>query len=282
MSPTPARLIIKCPDTFGIVAAVASFLTQLNCNIVHADQHSSDVQGGEFFMRIEFTAALAPEILRGAFSEVARRFEMEWHMSFGERKRMAILVSKYDHCMIDLLWRQRSGELEVDIPLIISNHSDLQKDADFFGIPFVHLNITKENKLEQEEYIHQLLLRHQVDFAVLARYMQILSSGLVSRWLHKIINIHHSFLPAFVGAKPYHSAYKRGVKLIGATAHYVTDDLDEGPILEQDIVRVSHRQDVADLVRLGRDIERQVLSRAVKWHLEERVLVHGNKTIVFV
>jgi len=276
-----ARLTVTCPDAFGIVAAVASFLTQLNCNITHADQHSSDPTGGTFFLRIQFETELAPELLRTAFHEVARRFDMSWRMSFGERQRMAILVSKYDHCMLDLLWRQRSGELEADIPLVMSNHTELEGDVAFFNLPFAHLPVTKDTKQAQEEQVHELLLEHRVDFIVLARYMQILSPWIVSRWRHKIINIHHSFLPAFIGAKPYHSALERGVKLIGATAHYVTDDLDEGPIIEQDIVRVSHKDSIGDLVRMGRDIERQVLSKAVKWHLEERIVVYGNKTVVF-
>lgn len=279
--PQIARLLMSCPDQPGVVAAVASFLTAQNCNIVSAGQHSTNHRDGEFFMRMEFEFDANPDILKGAFAAIAKRFNMHWQMSFGTRKRMAVLVSKYDHCFLDLLWRQRKGDLDVDIPLIISNHPDLKSDAEFFGIPFYHFHITKANKIEQEEKIHQLMVEHQVDFAVLARYMQIISPELVKKWPAKLINIHHSFLPAFIGAKPYHSAFERGVKIIGATAHYVTNDLDEGPIIEQDVVRVSHREDIEDLVRLGRDIERQVLARAVKWHLEERIVVYGNKTVVF-
>ncbi|WP_034338338.1 formyltetrahydrofolate deformylase [Deinococcus misasensis] len=277
-----ARLLIHCPDQPGIVAAVSGFLTQQGCNIIHADQHATAKSGGEFFMRIEFERGKASgDILKGAFQAIGDQFSMVWSMSFDEVKRMAILVSKYDHCLLDLLWRQRRGELDVEIPLIISNHPDLQKDAEFFGVPFYHLPVTKNNKQEQEQRIHELMLEHRVDFAVLARYMQILSPELVGKWPNRIINIHHSFLPAFIGAKPYHSAFQRGVKIIGATAHYVTNDLDEGPIIEQDVVRVSHRQAIEELVRLGGDIERQVLARAVRWHVEERILVYANKTVVF-
>lgn len=277
-----ARLLIHCPDQPGIVAAVSGFLTQQGCNIIHADQHATLKTGGEFFMRIEFERGIAsPEILKGAFQAIGDQFSMVWRMGFDEVKRMAVLVSKYDHCLLDLLWRQRRGDLEVEIPLIISNHPDLRQDAEFFGVPFYHLPVTRDTKQEQEQRVHELMAEHNVDFAVLARYMQILSPTLIGKWPNKIINIHHSFLPAFIGAKPYHSAFNRGVKIIGATAHYVTNDLDEGPIIEQDVVRVSHRQAIEELVRLGGDIERQVLARAVRWHIEDRVLVHDNKTVVF-
>ncbi|MBB6097738.1 formyltetrahydrofolate deformylase [Deinobacterium chartae] len=278
----PARLLISCPDQPGIVAAVSGLLTQIGCNIIHADQHSTDPTGGRFFMRMVFEPmGVSRTVVAGAFEAVARRFDMQWTLSYGERRRMAVLVSKYDHCLIDLLWRRRRGDLEVDIPLIVSNHPDLEKDARFFGVPFYHLEINRENKRAQEDRMHEMFLEHGVDFVVLARYMQIVSPEMVARWPSRIINIHHSFLPAFIGAKPYHHAFERGVKIIGATAHYVTDNLDEGPIIEQDVVRVTHRHSVEDLVRLGRDIERQVLARAVAAHLEERVLVYGNKTVVF-
>ena len=220
--------------------------------------------------------------LERAFGDVvAGPFEMEWRISYAdERKRMAILVSHYEHCLLELLWRQRSGEFEVDVPLVVSNHDALRETTESFGIPFEHLPVTKETKPEQERAVLELL-EGKADFIVLARYMQILSPAFVGCWRNRIINIHHSFLPAFVGANPYRNAYERGVKLIGATAHYVTDDLDEGPIIEQDVHPVSHRESVGDLARVGREIERTVLARAVAAHLEDRILVHGNKTVVF-
>jgi len=216
------------------------------------------------------------------FSPVAEAFQMKWRLAQSSlRQRMIILVSKYDHCLVDLLYRHKSGELACDIPLIISNHSDNQAIADFYKIPYAIVPVTKDNKAQAEAKIHSLIDEQKPDFMVLARYMQILSNGFVNRYPQRIINIHHSFLPAFVGARPYHQAFERGVKLIGATSHYVTEVLDDGPIIEQDVVRVSHRDTVEDLIRKGRDLEKVVLSRAVRWHVENRVLLYGNKTVVF-
>jgi formyltetrahydrofolate deformylase len=216
------------------------------------------------------------------FSPIAEKFHMTWRLAqSAHRPRMIILVSKYDHCLVDLLYRHQSGELACDVPLIISNHPDNQPIADFYKIPYAVISITKDNKGQAEKQIHSLIDAHQADFMVLARYMQILSNDFVNRYPQRIINIHHSFLPAFIGARPYHQAFERGVKLIGATSHYVTEVLDDGPIIEQDVVRVSHRDTVEDLIRKGRDLEKVVLSRAVRWHVENRVLLYGNKTVVF-
>ncbi|HEX7003278.1 MAG TPA: formyltetrahydrofolate deformylase [Trueperaceae bacterium] len=280
-----ARLLISCPDRRGIVAAVSQFLYTHGANVLDSSQHSTDPKGGTFFMRMVFHLErldLGRSQLEKAFDEVvAKPFEMEWRISYADqRKRMAVLVSQYEHCLLELLWRQRSGEFEVDIPLVISNHELLRGTVESFGIPFHHLPVSKETKAKQEAAMLELL-DGQVDYIVLARYMQILSPGFVQRWRERIINIHHSFLPAFVGANPYRNAYQRGVKLIGATAHYVTDELDEGPIIEQDVHRVSHRESVSDLARVGREIERTVLARAVAAHIEDRILVFGNKTVVF-
>ena len=280
-----ARLLISCPDRRGIVAAVSQFLFSHGANVLDSSQHSTDPAGGTFLMRMVFHLEgldLGRSQLERAFAEVvAKPFDMEWRISYADqRKRMAVLVSRFDHCLLELLWRQRSGEFEVDIPLVISNHESLRETVESFDIPFHHLPVSRETKAEQETAMQELL-EGQVDFIVLARYMQILTAGFVGRWPERIINIHHSFLPAFVGANPYRNAYERGVKLIGATAHYVTDALDEGPIIEQDVERVSHRKSTADLVRVGREIERTVLARAVAAHLEDRVLVFGNKTVVF-
>ena len=280
------RLLICCPDRPGIVAGVSQFLYSHGANILDASQHSTDPREGLFFMRMVFhleNTSISREQLEADFREkVALSRHMEWRIDYTDhRKRMAIMVSKYDHCIMELLWRWRSGELEVDIPVVISNHNELQKLAADFDIPFHYLPVTAQNKAQQELHAITLLQQQQVDFIVLARYMQILSPDFVKEFPGRIINIHHSFLPAFAGARPYLNAYTRGVKLIGATAHYVTNDLDEGPIIEQDVARVSHKHAVDDLVLLGRDIERQVLTRAVKAHIEDRVIVHGNKTIVF-
>lgn len=216
------------------------------------------------------------------FAPIAEKFRMKWRLTqSSQRARMIILVSRYDHCLVDLLYRHKSGELACDIPLIISNHADNQAVADFYKIPYAIVPVTKENKTQAEEKIQSLIDEQKPDFMVLARYMQILSNDFVNRYPQRIINIHHSFLPAFVGARPYHQAFERGVKLIGATSHYVTEVLDDGPIIEQDVVRVSHRDTVEDLIRKGRDLEKVVLSRAVRWHVENRVLVYGNKTVVF-
>jgi formyltetrahydrofolate deformylase len=279
-----ATLLVSCPDRRGLVAALAQLLYGHGANILDADQHT-DQEAKQFFQRIHFDLS---EIhtdrvaLEKAIAEVAQRFDMTWSLSYrSRRKRMAILVSRYDHCLYDLLLRHRAGELECDIPLILSNHPDLEPVATWFGVDFRVFPVTKDNKREQEEREVALLRELDVDLVVLARYMQILSADFIRNFPARIINIHHSFLPAFVGGKPYHQAYERGVKLIGATAHYATTDLDEGPIIEQDVIRTSHRDSPADLVRKGRDVERNVLSRAVRWHIEDRVLVYGNKTIVF-
>ena len=280
-----AKLLISCPDRPGIVAAVSQFLYSHGANVLDAAQHSTDPTGGEFFMRMVFYLedldVTRPQLERAFAEVVAKPFAMDWRISYADNvKRMAILVSKYDHCLLELLWRVRSGEFDVDIPFVVSNHDDLRGTVESFGLTFHHLPVTKETKTEQEAQVLSLL-DGEVDFIVLARYMQILSPEFVSHYPKRILNIHHSFLPAFVGANPYKHAYRRGVKLIGATAHYVTDDLDEGPIIEQDVARVSHRESARDLVRVGREIERTVLARAVAAHLEDRVLVFGNKTVVF-
>jgi formyltetrahydrofolate deformylase len=284
-----AILLVSCPDAKGEVATIADFVYRHGGNILHADEHA-DEESGLFLMRVEFDPKdfdidLADKTLADFtrhFSPVAEKFRMTWRLAqSSHRPRMVILVSKYDHCLVDLLYRQHSGELACDIPLIISNHPDNQAIAAFYKIPYSVIEITKEAKREAEAQIHSLVAAHQADFLVLARYMQILSNDFVSRYPQRIINIHHSFLPAFIGARPYHQAFERGVKLIGATSHYVTEVLDDGPIIEQDVVRVSHRDTVEDLIRKGRDLEKVVLSRAVRWHVENRVLVYGNKTVVF-
>jgi formyltetrahydrofolate deformylase len=266
------RLLITCPDRHGIIAAVAGFLSASGANIISSDQHSTDPEGGEFFMRMEFN--LEQGELEG-FDEVAARFDMEYTLHDASvPKRMAVLVSKEDHCLVDLLWRHRRGELDAAIPLVASNHPDWATDVEGFGIPYHHVPFPNEPELVE-------LLRGRCDLVVLARYMRILSGDFLEQVGVPIINIHHSFLPAFAGANPYQRAFERGVKIIGATAHYVTEELDAGPIIEQDVARVSHREHAETMVRLGRDIERTVLARAVKWHLEDRVLVHGNRTVVF-
>jgi formyltetrahydrofolate deformylase len=282
---TTARLLITCPDQPGIVAAVTTFLYHHGVNITELDQHSTDPEGGRFFLRLEFQTPhldVPRSALERAFREsVASRFTMDWRISYAaDKPRMAILVSKHDHASLELLWRWQRGELRVDIPVVISNHDDLRESVERFGVPFEHVAIDAATHAQAEAKMLKLL-EGKTDFIVLARYMRILSADFVAQYPHKIINIHHSFLPAFVGADPYQQAYTRGVKLIGATAHYVTSDLDQGPIIDQDTGRVSHRHEVADLRRLGRDLERQVLARAVRWHVEDRVIVDGNKTIVF-
>jgi formyltetrahydrofolate deformylase len=284
-----AILLISCPDRKGEVATIADFVYRHGGNILHADEHA-DEESGLFLMRVEFDPKdfiidLSQKDLADftrQFSPIAEAFNMKWRLAqSSQRPRMIILVSKYDHCLVDLLYRHKSGELACDIPLIISNHADNQAVADFYKIPYAIVPVTKDNKDQAEAKIQSLIDEQKPDFMVLARYMQILSNDFVNRYPQRIINIHHSFLPAFVGARPYHQAFERGVKLIGATSHYVTEVLDDGPIIEQDVVRVSHRDTVEDLVRKGRDLEKVVLSRAVRWHVENRVLVYGNKTVVF-
>jgi formyltetrahydrofolate deformylase len=279
-----ATLLVSCADRRGIVAALAQLLYGHGANILHADQHT-DAVAGMFFQRIRFDLSEMHTDrvgLEKAVDEVAARFAMRWSLRYAaDRKRMAIFVSKYDHCLYDLLLRHRAGELACDIALIVSNHPDLEPIARTFEVPYHVFAITKDTKRAQEQQQENLLREQRVDLIVLARYMQILSGEMIAAFPHQIINIHHSFLPAFIGGKPYHQAYQRGVKLIGATAHYATTDLDEGPIIEQDVIRASHRDSVADLVRKGRDVERNVLARAVRWHLDDRVLVYGNKTVVF-
>ena len=277
-------LLLSCPDQKGVVAAIAEFVFRHGGNILHADEHGDD-ESNLFLMRVEFDAAEFDIDFRDFtrhFSPVAEKFQMQWRLAHSNhRPRMVVMVSKYDHCLVDLLYRHRSGELRCEIPLIVSNHPDNQPIADFYEIPYRVISITKDNKQQAEEEIRSLIEKHHADFMVLARYMQILSNDFVSRYPQRIINIHHSFLPAFIGARPYHQAFERGVKLIGATGHYVTEVLDDGPIIEQDVVRVSHRDTVEDLIRKGRDLEKVVLSRAVRWHVENRVLLYGNKTVVF-
>jgi len=280
-----ARLLITCPDQQGIVAKVSKALYEHGANILQSDQYSTDPSGGTFFMRVEFEL---PQIekekdtLEQSFRKIADQLQMKWKFSYMNHvKRMAIFVSKQDHCLIDLLWRYQSGDFLCEIPLVISNHPDLKKTVESFEIPYYYIPVNKVNKKEAEEKQLELLKQYQIDFVVLARYMQILSPEFIKHYQYQIINIHHSFLPAFVGARPYERAYSRGVKIIGATSHYVTEDLDEGPIIEQGVKDVNHRYNVEDLKRVGRTIERDVLSRAVQLHLEDRVIVYKNKTIVF-
>lgn len=279
-----ATLLISCPDQKGISAAIANFLLTYSANIVHSDQHQDETDN-LFLMRVEWDLTdftLDMGSFAAAFQPIADKFQMVWRVALSRsRPKMAILVSKYDHCLADLLHRYRSGELHCEIPLIISNHEDCRKLADFYGVPFHVIAVTKENKLEAEQQQQAMLREAGVDLVVLARYMQVLSSEFTAAWPQRVINIHHSFLPAFDGAKPYHRAFARGVKLIGATSHYVTEVLDDGPIIEQDVIRISHRDDVEDLIQHGRDLERIVLSRAVRWHLDNRVLVYSNKTVIF-
>ena len=279
-----ATLLITCPDTKGIVAAIADFLYQHNANILHADQHQ-DAENSLFLMRVEWDLkdfSLDEASFAEAFEDIAKTYKMTWELKLSKDKlRMAIMVSQYDHCLADLLHRYKNNELQCEIPLIISNHLDSQKLAEFYGIPFFHIPVEKDKKKEAEAEQFALFDKFQVDFIVLARYMQILSEDFVKRYPQRVINIHHSFLPAFIGARPYHRAFERGVKLIGATSHYVTEVLDEGPIIEQDIDRISHRDQVEDLIQKGRDLERIVLSKAVRWHIENRILIYANKTVIF-
>ena len=296
-----AVLLIDCPDRKGLVARVSGLLYERGANILHADQHR-DQELGLFFMRMEWALAGGGPLEEGraedtnsksaqsfdldAFKKVfvpmAAELGMRWKLTSSTRRpRVALFCSQYLHCMADLLHRWRTGELECEIPLIVSNHRAVEELASFYGVPFEYMAVTAATSAEAEAQQLELLTRHDVDLVVLARYMQILSAAFVSRYPAAIINVHHSFLPAFTGARPYHAAHARGVKLIGATSHYVTEVLDDGPIIEQDVARISHRDQVEDLVARGRDLERMVLSRAVRWHLDRRILCYGNKTVVF-
>ncbi len=279
-----ATLLVTCPDRRGLVASLAQVLYGHGVNILDSDQHSDPV-AGQFFQRIRFDLAelrTDRTTLERSIDEVAQRFDMTWRMSYSDRrKRMAIFVSRLDHCLYDLLLRHRAGELDCDIRMVISNHEDLRPVADQFGLDFHHFPISPESKREQEGSELELLAALDIDLIALARYMQVLSESFVEQYPNRIINIHHSFLPAFSGARPYRRAYRRGVKLVGATAHYATGELDDGPIIEQSVARASHRDSVDDLVRKGRDIERTVLATAIRAHLEDRILVYENKTVVF-
>jgi formyltetrahydrofolate deformylase len=281
--PAPLRLLVSCPDRPGIVAAVSRLLFESGANIIRSDQYSTDPEGGTFFLRMEFT--LERDDLNGLAERfrlaVAEPYRMTWRLwDSARRKRVAILVSRYDHCLQDLLWRWRRDELEAEIVLVASNWEDLRADVETFGLPYHHVPVARERKSEAETELLELL-RGTCDLVVLARYMQVLSGEFLDRLGVPVINIHHSFLPAFAGAGPYERARDRGVKLIGATAHYVTAELDAGPIIEQDVVRVTHADSVAQLTRMGAEIERTVLARAVQWHCEDRVVRHGNTTVVF-
>jgi formyltetrahydrofolate deformylase len=299
-----AVLLIDCPDRKGLVARVSGLLYERGANILHADQHI-DHELGLFFMRVEWGlgpangspsekgstetifeakagASFDLAAFKAVFTPIAAELNMNWQLTSSERPpRVALFCSQYLHCMADLLHRWRAGELVCEIPVIVSNHREVEKLAAFYGVPFEHVPVTAETRAEAEARQLELLSRHQIELVILARYMQILSPQFVARYPAAIINVHHSFLPAFTGARPYHAAHARGVKLIGATSHYVTEVLDDGPIIEQDVARISHRDQVEDLVARGRDLERMVLSRAVRWHLDRRILCYGNKTVVF-
>jgi formyltetrahydrofolate deformylase len=279
-----ACLLVSCPDRKGLVAGIANFLYSHNANILHADQHQDKV-AGLFLMRVEWDLdgfGLDIQRFEEAFAPIATEYRMNWRLTLSSLKpRLAVFVSKHDHCLADLLYRHHAGELYCDIPLIVSNHPDTLWLAEAYKIPFVHVPVSKENKAEAEQRQLALMAEHKIDFVVLARYMQVLSPEFIRQWENRVINIHHSFLPAFHGAKPYQRAFERGVKLIGATSHYVTEVLDDGPIIEQDVVRISHRDDLEDLIQKGADLEKVVLSRAVRWHIDNRILVYGNKTVVF-
>lgn len=280
-----AILLVSCPDQRGIEASIADFIFRANGNILHADDHQ-DREQNLFLMRVEWDLdgfAVDMRKFAAAFQPIADRFHMQWRVALSaNRPRVAILVSKYMHCLVDLLYRHETGELACDIPLLIANHSEAQRWADFYKIPLHIIPVTKETKPEAERQQVRLLREHGVDLVILARYMQILSRDFIAAYpSHRIINIHHSFLPAFMGGHPHQRAFERGVKLIGATSHYVTEMLDDGPIIEQDVVRISHRDTLDDLIQKGRDLERAVLSRAVRWHIENRILLYGNKTVIF-
>ncbi len=278
-----ATLLISCPDQQGLVAKFANFIYDNGGNIIHADQHT-DFEAGLFLTRIEWQLKgfkLSRDLISSSFASVGKPLQAVWDIHFSDTMpRLALFVTKQDHCLLDLLWRWQAKEIKAEIPLIISNHEKLKAIAEQFNIDFYHIPITKEKKYQQEARQLEILRQHRIDLVILAKYMQILTPDFINHFPY-IINIHHSFLPAFAGAKPYHRAYERGVKIIGATAHYVTADLDEGPIIEQDVVRISHRDTIADLIRKGKDLERVVLARAVRLHLQHRVLVYGNRTVVF-
>ncbi|MDI7744226.1 formyltetrahydrofolate deformylase [Lysinibacillus fusiformis] len=280
-----ARLLVKCPDKPGIVSVLSTFLLKFNANIIESSQYSSDPENGTFFIRLEYhceNLQAKSDEMEMAFTKIAEDYEMDYHFYYlNKRQRSAIYVSKELHCLLELLWEWQNGDLETDIAVVIGNHEDARPIVESYGIPFYYLPANKEIRKEVEARQIDLMEEYNVDVLILARYMQILTPDFVNHFENRIINIHHSFLPAFIGAKPYDRAYKRGVKLIGATSHYVTNDLDEGPIIEQDVERVDHRDDVVTLKKIGRQIERRVLSKAVKWHLENRIIVEGNKTIVF-
>ncbi|UZA18354.1 formyltetrahydrofolate deformylase [Moraxella bovis] len=284
MNQNIARLLVTCADQAGIVQAVSGFLYHHGANIISLDQHTTEAYGGRYFMRVEFHVedlADKKQTLLDTFAKnVADKYQMSWRLSCNfDVKKVGILVSKEYHALLELLWRYSRGALPCQITKVVSNHEDLRADVESFGIPFVHIPVGKDNKDEAYDKIDEVMQGN--DLLVLARYMQILTPSFVDKWESKVINIHHSFLPAFVGANPYKQAFDKGVKLIGATAHYVTSELDEGPIIEQGVERVSHAFDVAELRELGRDIEREVLARAVRWHLEDRIILDGNKTVVF-
>lgn len=277
-----AVLLITCPDRKGLVATVSGLLYRRGANIIHADQHQ-DRHMGLFFMRVEWSLdSFDLSAFRSEFEQTAAELQMQWRLhAMGAGLRVAVFVSQHLHCLADILHRHQTGELSCALPLIVSNHRDAEKLATFYGIPFHYMPVSAGSKLSVEEEQLRLLATEIIDLIVLARYMQILSPRFVSQYPGRIINVHHSFLPAFTGARPYHAAFGRGVKLIGATSHYVTDELDEGPIIDQDVVRISHRDQVEDLVRKGRDVEKTVLSRALMWHLEHRILTYGRKTVIF-
>jgi len=281
---TTAVLLLSCQDQKGLVAATSEFIYRNDGNIVHADQHV-DVEAGLFLQRVEWELGgfrIPRAELADTFRPIAEKFGMQWELHFSDyAPRMAIFVSKLEHCLSDLLLRQRMGEFAAEIRLVVSNHPDLQQIVETFGPQYHFYPITKETKAAQEKKEIELLEEQRIDLVVLARYMQIVSGEFVRRFRNRVINIHHSFLPAFPGGRPYHQAYERGVKIIGATSHYATEELDQGPIIEQDVVRVSHRDSVADLIRKGKDLEKVVLARAVSLHLGHRILVYGNKTVVF-
>lgn len=279
------RLLLRCEDRPGLVAAVSSFLAESGANIISLDQHATEQSGGTFMQRTIFhlpgLTAARDALERDFAAQVASQFDMDFRLTEAAKpKRVAILASKEDHCLLDLLWRNRRGELNMSVSMVVSNHADLADQVRPFGLPFLHVPATKDNRAEAEQRLLDLL-RGNADLVVLARYMQILSQDFLSNVGCPLINIHHSFLPAFIGAAPYRRAKERGVKLVGATAHYVTEELDDGPIIEQDVVRVDHRHSVEDLTRLGADVERVVLSRAVLWHCHDRIIRYGNQTVVF-